>query len=255
MSTLMEPGINLTSNSSSILPTLLPSSEKSMYREMIESLMYLSTMTHPDITYAISTLSQYLDSPHFTYLEAIKQNFQYLINTKHLQLVIGSNCLTDTNSTSRILGFSDADWPSQLHHHLISGFAFFVGVGTTSWSAKKQLIITLSSTKSEYVTLTHATKDILWIHKLLDKLTFLYNHQLPSQFYCDNQGAIELSKNSCFHAQKKHINVHFHVICQTVNCRHICVNYIPTDDMVTDIFTKPLARVKFKMFRNLFNIV
>ena len=195
VSTPMEPGIDLTPNSPSVLPTLLTSLEKSSYREMIGSLMYLSTMTQPDITYAISTLSQYLDLPHSIHLEAVKRIFRYLINTKHLQLVLGS-CLTDKNTTSGILGFSDADWASQLHHHSISGFTFFVGVGAVSWSAKKLLIITLSSTESEYVTLTHIMKDILWIHKLLEKLTFLYNHQLPSQLYCDNQGAIELSKKT-----------------------------------------------------------
>ena len=179
----MEPGINLTPELPSVLPTLLTSSEKSTYREMIGSLLYLSTMMRLDITYTISTLSQYLDSPHSTHLEAVKQIFRYLINTKHLQLVLGGSCLTDTNTTSGILGFLDADWASQLHCHSISRFAFFIGVGAISWSAKKQPIITLSSTESEYITLTHATKDILWIHKLLDELIFLYNHQLPSQFY------------------------------------------------------------------------
>ena len=136
ISTLMEPRINLAPDSPSVLPTLLSNPEKSMYRKMIGSLMYLSTMMCPEITYAVSTLSKYLDSPHSTHLEAIKQIFQYLINTRHLQLIIGSNCLTNMDSTSRILGFSDADWASQLHHHSISEFTFFVGVGAVSWSTK-----------------------------------------------------------------------------------------------------------------------
>src|SRR5271156_5352773 len=138
-----------------------------MYREMIGLLMYLSTMTQPDITYAVSTLSQYLNSPHTTHLEAVKQVFRYLTGTKHLGLTLSRNCLTTKDNADGILGFSDADWASNTHQHSISGFVFFVGTGPVSWSSKKQPIVTLSSTESEYVALTHATKDILWIHKLL----------------------------------------------------------------------------------------
>jgi len=88
-------------------------------------------------------------------MKAVKRVFCYLLGTKHLKLILGGNI--------SIVGFSDTDWASQLHRHSISGFAFFVGLGTISWSAKKQPIITLSSTEAEYVALTHASKDILWI--------------------------------------------------------------------------------------------
>ena len=42
--TPMEPGINLTPDSPSILPKLCTTNKKTMYHEMIGSLMYLSTM-------------------------------------------------------------------------------------------------------------------------------------------------------------------------------------------------------------------
>ena len=153
------------------------------------------------------------------------------------------------------MGFSDADWASHLHRHSISGFAFFVRIGAISWSAKKQPIITLSSTESKYVALTHATKNILWIHKLLSEFSFLYNHPLLTTLHCNNQGAIELSKNARFHARMKHIDVHFHFVCQAIDKGHIQVKYIPTDNMVANIFTKSLAQVKFSMFCELLNII
>ena len=220
---------------------------------MIGSLMYLSTMTH--ITYAVSTLSQYLDSPHTTHLDAVKQIFKYLAGTKHLHLVLGGHCLDAGEKTTGVLGFSDANWASHLHHHSISGFTFFIGARVISWSAKKQLIITLSSTESEYVALTHATKDIIWIYKLLNKLSFLYNYQPPTTLHCDNQGAIDLPKNSCFHARKKHIDVHFHFVRQAVDQNQNQIKYIPTNEMVVDIFTKLLGQVKFKGFHELLNVV
>ena len=101
---------------------LLTSAEKTTYREMIGSLMYLAVMTHPDISFAISSLFQYLDALRCIHLVAVKQTFCDLISTKHLKLVL-------RGKIPDIVGFSDANWASHLHHHSISGFAFFVGMG------------------------------------------------------------------------------------------------------------------------------
>jgi hypothetical protein len=245
--TPMEPGADYHLDSPSISPTSLTPAENTTFREMIGSLMYCATMTRPDIAYAVSMLSQFLESPRTTHLKAAKRVFCYLSGTKHLKLVLGGN--------SSIAGFSDSDWASQLHRHSISGFAFFVGLGAVSWSAKKQPIITLSSTEAEYVALTHAAKDIIWIHKLLKDLSFLHSLLLPTTLYCDNQGAIRLSKNATFHGRTKHIDVHFHFIRQTVSSGDISLSYIPTENMTADIFTKALDRIKFERFRADLNVM
>ena len=120
---------------------------------------------------------------------------------------------------------------------------------------QKQPIITLSSTEAEYIALTHAAKDILWIHKVLKEFSFLHDLSLPTTLYCNNQGAIHLSKDATFHGRTKHINVHFHFIRQTVSSGNIELLYIPTGKMVADIFTKSLACVKFEQFRADLNVM
>ena len=69
--TPMEPGIDLTPDSLSVLPNLLNPSEKTKYCEMIGSLMYVSVMTCPDISFAVSTLSQFLLAPRMTHLHTV----------------------------------------------------------------------------------------------------------------------------------------------------------------------------------------
>jgi Reverse transcriptase (RNA-dependent DNA polymerase)/gag-polypeptide of LTR copia-type/GAG-pre-integrase domain len=247
-STPLNPNVDLTPGSDHVSPTLLSSSEKTTYREIVGSLMYLSVMTRPDITFAVSTLSQYLESPTTTHLIAVKRVIRYLKGTKHLRLTLGGHEIN-------LSGYSDADWASQLHRHSISGFAMFIGSGAVSWSSKKQPIVTLSSTESEYVALTHSSKDIIWIRKLLFEFSSIISisSNAPSLF-CDNQGAIRLSSDSTFHARTKHIDVHFHFIRQTVSQGHLTLHYIPTNDMIADIFTKSLAFNKFTKFRSLLGL-
>jgi hypothetical protein len=169
--------------------------------------MYLSVMTHLDITYSVSVLSQHLEKPLITHLDFARRVLRYAKGTKAFQLVLGGE-------DSSLMAYSDADWASQRHCHSISGFSLIVGQGATSWSSKKQPIITLSSTESKYVPLTQASKDIIWMGKLLSKIGFISSipFKFPINLACDNQGAITLSKDSTFHARTKHIDVHFHFI-------------------------------------------
>ena len=71
---------------------------------------------------------------------------------------------------------------------------------------------------------------------------------------CDNQGAIALSKDNKFHAWTKHIDIHYHFIHEVVEDGKIQVEYIPTDDNVVDIFTKPLVKTKFHHFVELLGL-
>ena len=168
-------------------------------------LMYAAVMTQLDITFAVSNSSHYLDAPCTTHLHAKTRVFRYLSGTKDYKLVLGG---PDTT----IVSYSDSDWASQMHRHSISGFAFFIGKGVVSQTSKKQPIITLSSTEAEYVVLTHASKDIIWIQKLLKDFSSIFTLSLPTTLNCDNQGAIHLSKDSTFHGRTKHINIHFYQI-------------------------------------------
>src|SRR6266542_409249 len=226
----MEPSVDYHTDLPIVSPTLLSPAKKTTYCEMIGSLMYCATMTHPDIAYAVSMLSQFLEAPQTTHMKSVKCILCYLLRMKHLKLVLVGN--------KTVVGFSDANWASQHHCHSIPGFTYFVGLGTILWSAKKQPIITLSSTEAKYVALTHTAKDILWIHKLLKEFSFLHNLSLPTTLYCDNQGTIHLSKDTTFHGHTKHIDVHFHFIRQTITSGDIELLYIPIKKMVADIFTK-----------------
>ena len=66
--------------------------------------------------------------------------------------------------------------------------------------------------------------------------------------YTDNQGAIQLAKNSKFHRRSKHIGIRYHCIREAIKYYWIQVIYIPTGKMAADGFTKPLPAPAFEAF-------
>ena len=71
---------------------------------------------------------------------------------------------------------------------------------------------------------------------------------------CDNQGAIALAKDNKFHARTKHIDLRYHFIREAIEDGKIKVKYVPTDENVSDIFTKVLAKPKFSRFMEMLGL-
>jgi hypothetical protein len=96
--------------------------------------------------------------------EQVKCVFHYLKGTRTLGITYGGG-------TTEIVGFSDADWGTGVNdRHSVSGYLFQINGGPVSWSSKKQHVITLSSTEAEYIVLTHASKEAVWLRSLLGEI-------------------------------------------------------------------------------------
>ena len=65
----------------------------------------------------------------------------------------------------------------------------------------------------------------------------------------DNQGTIALSNNDVHHRRTKHIDIRYHFIREVVAKKEVVLRYLPTNDMVADIFTKALHTPVFEKLR------
>jgi len=205
------------------------------YHKAIGSLIYAAEATQPDITFAISTLSQFLENPSHVHWEAIKWIFQYLTSTK-------THTLTYRNECHDLIVFTNADGTSQEHHHAISGFTFLIDGGAVSWASHKQELITLSTAKAEYMATMDAAKECIWLHRLTEPLFGAAS--TPTTLYCDNQAALHLAEDDNYHACTKHIDIRYHFIRQTITQKQIAMEYCPTEEMMADILTKALPKYK-----------
>jgi hypothetical protein len=113
--------------------------------------------------------------------------------------------------------------------------------GPVAWGAKYQPTVALSTTEAEYMALTRAAQQVLWMYSAMSEVGF---PQLkPAQLYGDNAGAIALTKNTKHNARVKHIDIRHHYIRERVDDGDIVVHHIPTADNLADIFTKTLGKV------------
>jgi hypothetical protein len=66
---------------------------------------------------------------------------------------------------------------------------------------------------------------------------------------------VKLLENLVFHDKSKHIEIKYHYIRDMVQRKAVHVQYLCTHKLVADVFTKPLAKMKFEYFRERLGLV
>lgn len=217
------------------------------YRSAIGSLNYLSQCTRPDITYAVGKLSQHLENPSDTHWSAFKRVVRYIKGTKD------HGILYQADGGNEIIGYTDSSWAEDEESLSTSGYSFQAGSGLVSWRSKRLGGPSSSSTEAEYRAYLAASQEAQWLRKL----TFDVHGEVPdkTRIWSDNQGAIQLAKNPVFHSRTKHIGVHYNFTKDLIVNKEISIGYMPTEEMVADIFTKALDREKHVKFTSMMGVL
>jgi hypothetical protein len=216
------------------------------YQSLVGKLIFL-THTRPDLAYSINLVSRFMHSPQLPHLQAVKSIL------RHIKAIVSMGLLYKKGEASTLTGFSDADWAGCIDDKRSTGaYLFKLGSTPITWCSRKQPTVVPSSTKSEYRALMKATKESMWLRRILKELGF--RQQQTTIIYCDNQGSIKLTKNPLFHARTKHFEVHFHFTREKVLACTISVQFVPTNQQAADILTKSLGRIKFAGCRKLLGL-
>lgn len=146
--------------------------------------------------------------------------------------------------------YCDSDFAEdEIDRKSISGYVIMYKGGTIAWATRKQQITVTSSTEAEFVSACAMVKELVYLKSFIENLT---GKTVKATVYSDNQGAIQLIKNGIFNRRSKHIKVKFHYVCEVYQEKKIEIKYIPTDQQLADVFTKPLGSTKFETFKKQF---
>jgi hypothetical protein len=206
----IQPNHNLTRELKEEKEILREPVDSSKYRQVIGSLIYLMTCTRPDISYSVGVLSRFMQEPRELHWRFLKRLLKYLKATQDLNLVYTKS----TDKSIELTGFTDSEYAGdQDERKSTSGYIFKYGNCVVSWNSSTQKTVALSSTESEYIGISNAAKEALWLKHILVDLGRVPRETL---IYCDNKSAICLAKNPEMHARSKHIDIRHHFIREKI---------------------------------------
>jgi hypothetical protein len=150
-----------------------------LYRQLIGSLMYLVN-TRLDIFYAVNVLSQFMSQPKHTHWIAAKHVSRYLQGT------IGYRLRYAANVDLILEGYVDAYWEgSEVYIKRTSSCCFTLGSYMVSWCRRKQSYVALSTAEAEYIALSEAVREAVWLRKIF---TYLFDHDMDlTAIHCDKR--------------------------------------------------------------------
>ncbi|CAB4041487.1 Hypothetical predicted protein [Paramuricea clavata] len=111
-----------------------------------------------------------------------------------------------------------------------------------SWKSRKQPIVALSTCEAEYIALANAVQEAKFLRQLCIDMKVLSISDDNVLTQVDNQGAINLARNPVHHQRSKHIDTKYHFIRSEIQVGIISLKYVPTEDNIADVFTKPASK-------------
>ncbi|XP_059663402.1 secreted RxLR effector protein 161-like [Cornus florida] len=198
--------------------------------------------------YYVGLVPRFQSNPRLSHLQAAKRILRYVKGT----ISYGLHYIF--SSTLSITAFSDANWGGSLpDKKSTSGCCYLLGSNLVSWLSKKQDTVSLFTSEAEYIAASQAGSQLLWMHTTLADLGLHFSG--PPKLYYDNQSAIAISKNPTLHWKSKHIDIKYHFLRDKVQKCLIDITYLPTENQLADIMTKPLFPQRLSTLRALRRVV
>ena len=217
---------------------------KTVYQQMVGTLIWLTQGTRPDIANAVQKVTQFAVASNKQHETAVKRIFRYLKGTINMGIEYSKS--NDTKLTFE--GYSDSDWAGDKNdRRSTAGYLFKMNGKLVSWQSKKQQTVALSTVEAEYLALTEAAKEAAWLRFFANELQKQPTNSIVINY--DNRGAGQLALNPVFHARTKHIEIRHHYIRETQQNGTVHLKYVPTTSNIADVLTKPLPKPIFDTHR------
>jgi len=222
---------------------LLPEIQSSKFHSGAAKCLYLSKRARPDIITAVAYLSTRVQSPNEYDYKKLDRLMKYLNGTRNLGLR-----LTQKNGIN-VVTHIDAAFAVHPEFKSHGGSNTSIGEGTIHAKSSKLKLNTKSSTESELVSCSdHASMGINMRNFLIQQ-GYKVNPVIIGQ---DNQSTIQLiNRGRPASLRTRHINIRYFFLKDLIDRGEVLVKYVPTNEMVADLMTKPLQGNQFLVLRKM----
>ena len=217
------------------------------YRSAIGSLMYLATCTRPDIAAAVSELSKFSQNPGSAHWEGVKRVLRYVSGT------ISDGLMYKRGAQVEVCGYSDVGHAGDKETSRgRTGYVFLSAGAAISWRSSMMKLVTHSSCESEYVGLSEAGNEAVYLQQLQGEMCIGKSSVL---LLGDNESSLKLAMNPVFHQRSKHIRIKYHSLRDRVEEGLIELCKVDTGLNAADMMTKNVGVGVLKMCKGLIGMV
>ena len=225
------------------------------YLQLVGSLLYLSTMTRPDISYIVGVLCQFMSSPSLQCFEAAQSVLLYCGKTSELKIHYRGGhkfhvpdallaASPDITNKYGLHAYSDSSWNSPKSTY---GYCVFAAGGLISYCSRKNNVIADSAALAEYSGVSAATKELLFDRNLFNEIGRTVSG--PIVLGVDNTASISIAEKEGVTKLTKHFDFAASRVREEVSCLRVRLMHVGTAEMTADIFTKPLDAATFLRLR------
>jgi hypothetical protein len=147
----------------------------------------------------------------------------------------------------------DASWADDpVSRKTTAGHIIYAGDSILKWQSKRQDIVALSTTEAEFVNLSTAGRDMVWIKSLL-RDTGIPVRKVPA-IGTDSRNALKAAESSQVNLSTRHTDVRYKWIKEKVRLGELTLTWVETSKMRADGLTKALSPAKQAEFVRLIGL-
>ena len=222
---------------------LINDTKKDLFHSTTARLLYLAKRARPDLLVAVSYLTKRVQKPTNDDYSKLERAVKYLRHTKKYGITL------QCDNIINILAYIDASHGVHDNMRSHTGSVVTMGKGPLYAKSSSQKINTKSSTESELVGLSDSIGQVIWARNFL--IGQGYDVQAAT-VYQDNKSTIQLVINGKSNSERtKHIAMRYFFIKDRIDKKEVVVKYLETENMISDILTKPLQGNLFRRLRDI----
>jgi hypothetical protein len=219
----------------------LGNEKKELFHSTMAKILYLAKRVRPDLLTAIAFLATRVQNPDIDDWNKLERLVKYINGTAKLGIV-----LTAASPTA-ITAFVDASYGVHDDAKSQTGLSISLGEGPFFAKCSKQKVVSKSSTEAELIGLSDSVSQVIWSREFLKAQGY---DVPPAKVFQDNKSTIILAnKGRSTSDRTRHINIRYFWVKDRIDTGDVVLEHLPTDDMVSDILTKPLQGSKFQELR------
>ncbi len=128
-----------------------------------------------------------------------------------------------------LTGYCDSDSASNTAtRRSRTGYVFMMSGVSVSWNSQHQSTVALSTVEAEYMALTAAIQEAIFLRQLFDSMCVKQSES--KMIFEDNQECIALSRNSLLNNRSKNIDIKYLFNREKVESVEVDLKYCPTKE-------------------------